>query len=45
MKDVRPNEKQPVVFWGGRWVKKSELERQLGQTVVTGGANYVLQVK
>jgi len=45
MNELKPNEKQPVIFWGGQWVKKSELERQLGQTIETGGANYVLQVK
>jgi hypothetical protein len=45
MNDKKPNEKQPVIFWGGQWIKKSELEQQLGQTIETGGANYVLQVK
>jgi hypothetical protein len=45
MKDYKPNERQPVFYIGGSWVKKSELEKQLGQSINDGGANYVLQVK
>lgn len=45
MKDYKPNEPQPVIYWGGVWVKKSELERQLGLSINDGGAHYVLQIK
>jgi len=45
MNEKKPNESQPVIFWGGSWVKKSELEQRLGININSGGANYVLQVK
>jgi hypothetical protein len=45
MQDIKPNQPQPVCFWGGSWIKKSELERQLGISVETGGAQYVLPIK